>query len=67
VQVISILIDHEISPLAIRNVTLLRHVQTYIRSLREGTSTGKLFDSMPRNDALVELWIQSGSLTWSGG
>jgi hypothetical protein len=49
-------IDHEILSTVIRAVPLLWHVQKFqFLAKAKATSTGKLLDSLPRNDAMVEL------------
>jgi hypothetical protein len=49
-------IDHEILFTVIRTVPLLWHVQKFqFLAKVKATSTGKLLDSLPRNDAVVEL------------
>jgi hypothetical protein len=47
--------DHEIFSTVIRNVPLLLHEQKFqLLSKVEATSTGKLFDSLPRNNVVAE-------------
>jgi hypothetical protein len=49
-------IDQEILSTVIRIVPLLWHVHKFqFLAKVNATSTGKLFDSLPRNDAVVEL------------
>jgi hypothetical protein len=48
--------DHEILSTFIRTVPLLLRVQMFqFLAKVEATSTGKLLDSLPSNDAVVEL------------
>jgi hypothetical protein len=49
-------IDHDIFTTVITTVPLLWHVQKFqfLAKVKE-TSTGKLLESLPRNDAVVEL------------
>jgi hypothetical protein len=50
------MIDHEILSTVIRTVPLLLHVQKFqFLAKVKATSTGKLLDSLPRNDGVVEL------------
>jgi hypothetical protein len=56
-------IDHEILSSAIRTVPLLWHVQKFLQK-EIATSTGKLFDSLPRNYAVAEL--RSGKFNVAG-
>jgi hypothetical protein len=56
VQVTFVVIDHEIISTTIRNVPLLWHVhKLQFLAKVKSTSTGKLLDSLPRNDTVVEL------------
>jgi hypothetical protein len=49
-------IDHEILSTVIRTVPLLWHIQKFqFLAKVKATSTGKLLDSLPRNDVMVEL------------
>jgi hypothetical protein len=51
-----VVIDYEILSTVIRTVPLLWHVQTFqFLAKVKATSTDKLLDSLPRNDAVVEL------------
>jgi hypothetical protein len=49
-------IDHESLSNGIHTVPLLWHVQKFqFLAKMKATSTGKLLDSLPRNDAVAEL------------
>jgi hypothetical protein len=51
-----VVIDHEILSIVIRTVSLLWHVQKFqFLAKVEATSTGKLLDSLPRNNAVAVL------------
>jgi hypothetical protein len=66
VQVTFILINHEILSTVICSVPHLLHVQT--KSVKvKATSTGKLLDSLPRNNAVAKLCSVKKSLEpgWS--
>jgi hypothetical protein len=55
-QVTFVAIDHEILSMVISTVPLLWHVQKFqFLAKVKATSTGKLLDSLPRNNAVVEL------------
>jgi hypothetical protein len=56
-QVTFVVMDHEIVSTVISTVPLLWHYRSY-QFLAEvnATSTGKLLDNLPRNDAVVELY-----------
>jgi hypothetical protein len=55
--VIFVGMDHDIFSTVIHTVPLLWHVQKKLQFLSEvkATSTGKLRENLPRNDAVVEL------------
>jgi hypothetical protein len=56
VQVIFVVIDHENLSLVIRTVPLLWHVQKFQFLVEvKATSTGKLLDSLPRNNGMADL------------
>jgi hypothetical protein len=56
VQVTFVVIDHEIYSMVIRTVSLLWYVQSYQFLVEvKATTTGKLFESLPRNIAVAEL------------
>jgi hypothetical protein len=56
VQVTFVVIDHEIFSTVICTVPLLWHLQKFqFLAKVEAISTGKLLDSLPRNDAVAEL------------
>jgi hypothetical protein len=49
-------IDHEILSTVIRSVPLLCHIKQFqFLAKVKATSTGKLLDSLPWNDAVAEL------------
>jgi hypothetical protein len=51
-----VVIDHEILSTVILTVPLLWHVQKFQFLVKvNATSTGKMPDSLPRNDAVVDL------------
>jgi hypothetical protein len=58
-------IDHEVLSTVIRTVPVLWHVQKF-QFLAKGkaTSTGKLLDSLPRNNAVVELFSGEFSVAY---
>jgi hypothetical protein len=56
VQVTYVTIDHEIFSIVTHTVPLLWYVQNFqFLAKVKATSTGKLLDSLPRNDAVAEL------------
>jgi hypothetical protein len=58
-------IDHEILSTFIRTVPLLWHVQKFqFLAKVKANSTGKLHDSLPRNDAVVELFSGEFSVAY---
>jgi hypothetical protein len=57
-------IDHEILSTVIHAVPLLWHVQNFqFLAIVKVTNTGKLLDSMPRNNAVAELCSGKFGLT----
>jgi hypothetical protein len=55
-QVTFVVIAHENLSTVIRTVPLLWHVQNFQFLVKvKATSTGKLFDNLPKNDAMFEL------------
>jgi hypothetical protein len=58
-------IDHEIFSKVIRTVPLLWYVQKFQFFAKvKATSTGKLLDSLPRNDAVAELCSGEFNVTY---